>query len=125
MPQLYKKCKIILQETIHDAALKLTQKLAKLNYRDTGFLSNGTEEERKRIIALSMYYQLGKFDSSNQFIRTYRDRTIINFVKQYTIEKLHKMNALTNIYLYIHATQQSMEQDKINKDKDKHKNNKK
>ena len=76
-----------------------------------------------------MYYQLGKFDPSNQFIRTYRDKTIINLVKQYTIEKLHKMNALTNIYLYIHAIEQHTEQDKINKDKDKdkdkHKNNKK
>ena len=65
------------------------------------------------------------FDPSNQFIRTYRDETIINLVKQYTIEKLHKMNALTNIYLYIHAIEQCMEQDKINKDKDKHKSNKK
>ena len=127
MPQLYKKGKIIKQETIHDAALKLTRKLAKLNYRDTGFFSNATEEERKRIIALSTCYQLEKFDPSNQFIRTYRDRTIINLVKQYTIEKLHKMNALTNIYLYTHAIEQRMEQDKINKDKDKdkHKNNKK
>ena len=37
------------------------------------------------------------------------------------------MNALTNIYLYIHAIEQHTEQDKINKDKDKdkHKNNKK
>ena len=31
------------------------------------------------------------------------------------------MNALTNIYLCIHAIEQRMEQDKINKDKDKHK----
>ena len=51
MPQLYKKGKIIKQETIHGAALKLTQKLAKLNYRGTGFLSNATEEERE----LSLY----------------------------------------------------------------------
>ena len=35
------------------------------------------------------------------------------------------MNALTNIYLCIHAIEQRMEQDKINKDKDKHKSNKK
>ena len=51
MPQLHKKGKIIKQETIHGAALKLTQKLAKLNYRGTGFLSNATEEERE----LSLY----------------------------------------------------------------------
>ena len=47
MLQLYKKRKIIKQETIHGAALKLTQKLAKLNYRGTRFLSNATEEERE------------------------------------------------------------------------------
>ena len=62
-------------------------------------------------------------DPSNQFIRTYRDETIINLVKQYAIEKLYKMTALTNIYLNIHAIEQRMEQDKINKDK--HKSNKK
>ena len=45
------------QETIHDDARKMTQRLAKLNYRDTGFLSNATDEERKRIIALLMDYQ--------------------------------------------------------------------
>ena len=102
MPQLYKKGKIIKQETIHNPALKMIQRLAKLNYRDTGSLSNATDEERKQIIALSMYYQIGKFDSSNQFIRTYRDKRIINLVKQYTIEEIHKMNALTNIYIHIH-----------------------
>ena len=128
MPQLYKKGKIIKQETIHNPALKMIQRLAKLNYRDTGSLSNATDEERKQIIALSMYYQIGKFDSSNQFIRTYRDKRIINLVKQYTIEEIHKMNALTNIYIHIHilyiyiyiythAIEQQMEQNKIIRNK--------
>ena len=40
---------------MHYAALKMTQRLEKLNYRDTGFLSNATDEERTQIIALSMY----------------------------------------------------------------------
>ena len=56
MPKLYKKGKIIKQETIHGDPLKMTQRLAKLSYRVVGFLSNATEEERRRIIALSMYY---------------------------------------------------------------------
>ena len=42
------------------------------------------------------------------------------------MEKLHKTNALTKIYMYIHAIEERMEIDKINKDsiknKNKHKN---
>ena len=41
-PVIYKKGKVIPQEKIQETALKMTQKLAKLNYRDTGFLSNAT-----------------------------------------------------------------------------------
>ena len=41
---LYKKRKIIQQEKIQDRALKMTLKLAKFNYRDTGFLANATAE---------------------------------------------------------------------------------
>ena len=80
----------------------MTQKLAKLNYRNTGFLSNATVDERNKIIVFSMYYQIGKFDPSNQFIVNYRNKDIINLIKQYTKEKLHKANALTQIYIYIY-----------------------
>ena len=121
MPKLYKKGKIIKQETIHGDALKMTQRLAKLSYRDIGFLSNATDEERRRIIALSMYYQIGRFDPSNPFLRTYRDKNIISLVKKYTTEKLHKMNPLTNIYLDIYAIEQRPEQNKIDKNNDKNK----
>ena len=103
----------------------MTQRLAKLNYRETGFLSNATDEDRKLIIALSMYYQIGKFDQSNPFIRTYRDKNILSLVKICTTEKLHKMNALTNIYLDIYAIEQRLEQNKTDKNKGKDKNNKK
>ena len=90
----------------------MTQKLAKLNYRDTGFVTNATTDEKQQIIALSLYHQLGKFDPSNQFVRTYKDKTIINMVRQYTEQKLHKMNALTIIYMNIHAIEEQMEQNK-------------
>ena len=66
-----------------------------------------------------MYYQLGKFDPSNQFISTYSDKNMINIVKQYTIEKNHKINALTKIYMDIHAIGERMEQNKSNKGKNK------
>ena len=51
-PVLYKNEKNIQQENIHHQALKMTQKLTKFNYRDTGFLANATAEERNQIIAL-------------------------------------------------------------------------
>ena len=71
-----------------------------------------------------MYYQIGKFDPSNQFIANCRNKDIINLVKQYTKERIHKTNALTQIYIYIYAIEQRMEIDKINKDKIKNKNKK-
>ena len=77
------------------------------------------DEERRRIIALSMYYQIGKFDPWNPILCTYTDRNIIFLLKKYTTEKLHKMNALTNIYLDIYAIEQGLEQNKIDKNKDK------
>ena len=70
-----------------------------------------------------MYYQIGRFDPSNQFIRTYRNKNIISMVKQYTTEKLHKTNALTNIFMYIHAIEEHMEKKNINNDNVKNKNN--
>ena len=69
----------------------MTQKLAKSNYRDTRFLSNATANEKNKKIILSMYQQTGRFDPSNKFIVNYRNKDIINIVKQYMLEKLHKM----------------------------------
>ena len=66
-----------------------------------------------------MYYQIGKFDPSSPILRTYTERNIISLVKKYTTAKLHKMNALTNIYLDTYAIEQRLEQNKIDKHKDK------
>ena len=65
----------------------MTQKLAKLNYRDTCFLSNGTTEEKNNIIALSMYYQIGRYNPSNKFIENYGNKDILKLYKQYTQKK--------------------------------------
>ena len=100
----------------------MTPKLSKLNYRDTRFLSNATADKKNKIIAFSVYHQIRRFDLSNKFIVKYRNKDIINLVKQYMMEKLHKINALTKIYMYIHAIEERMEIDKINKDNIKNKN---
>ena len=85
---------MIKQETIHDTGLKMTTKLAKSSYRDTGFLNNATTNERQRIIALSMYYQLGKFDPSNQFISTYSDKNMINRTFMLLVNVWNKINQI-------------------------------
>ena len=70
-----------------------------------------------------MHYHIGKFDPSNPFIRTYRDRNIISLVKKINHWKLHNMNAMTNTYLDIYAIEQWLEQNKTDKDKDKNNKN--
>ena len=83
-PVLYNKGKIIPQQKIQETALNMTQKLAKFNYRDTGFLINATADEKNQIIALSMYYKIGRYDPSNKFITTYSNKDVLELYKQYT-----------------------------------------
>ena len=80
----------------------MTQKLAKQNYRNTGFLFNATPEERNKIIALLMYYQIGWYNPSNKFVVKYRDKDVLQLYKKYTQEKMIKTNSLILIYTYIH-----------------------
>ena len=100
----------------------MTQRLAKLNYRDTGFLSNATPEERDKTIALSMYYQIGSYDPSNKFAVNYRNKDVLQLYKTYAEEKMIKTNALIEICNYIHNIEERMtlEKEKAN-DKDKNK----
>ena len=121
-PELYKHGKQIPQEKIQDTSLKMTQKLAKLNFRDTGFPSNATAEEKNSIIALSMYYQLVRFDPSNKFVTKYRNKDIIQLYRNITEKKMIKANALTQIYLHIHDIEQRIQLNR-SKNNDKNKNN--
>ena len=100
----------------------MTQKLAKFNYRDTAFFTNATTDERNQIIALSMYYQIGRYDPSNKFITTYSNKDVLELYKQYTQKKVIKTNALITIYTYIYEIEQCM---KLNKNNDKNKSNNK
>ena len=125
---LNKKGKIISQEKIQGTALKMTQRLAKLNYRGTGFLSNATPEERNKIIALSMYYQIGRYDPSSKFVVNYRNKDVLQLYKKYTEKKMIKTNALIEIYNHIHDIEERMtlEKEKANnKERTKDKNKKK
>ena len=62
-----------------------------------------------------MLQQLGKYDPSDKYVKTYRNRNIIKLYKKYNEEKLTKTNVLLRIYQY--------KQD-INIRVDKNKNNK-
>ena len=55
----------------------MTNQLQKMGFRDTGYLNNTLNFERNLIIALSMYYKLGRFDPSDKFIETYRNKEIL------------------------------------------------
>lgn len=121
-PELYKHGKQIPQEKIQDTSLKMTLKLAKLNFRDTGFPANATAEEKNSIIALSMYYQLGRFDPFNKFVTKYRNKDILQLYRNITEKKMIKANALTQIYLHIHDIEQRIQLNR-SKNNDKNKNN--
>ena len=120
-PVLYNKGKITPQEKIQERALKMTQKLAKSNYRDTGFLTKATTDERNHLPS-TMYYQIGRYDPSNKFITTYSNKDVLELYKQYTQKIIIKTNALITIYTYIYEIEQRM---KLNKNNDKSKSNNK
>ena len=80
----------------------MTQRLTKLNYRDTGFLSNATPEERNKI-ALSIYYQIGRYDPSNKFVVNYRKKDVLQLYREYTEEKMIITNSLIQIYAYLYT----------------------
>ena len=81
----------------------MATKLHKRTFVDTGCLTNTTTTDKENIIALSMHHTLGKFDPSDKYVQTYRNRNIIKLYKNITEEKLTKTNTLVRIYLYIHA----------------------
>ena len=87
----------------------MTEKLARSSYRDTGFLSNMTKDEKNSIIALSMFYQIGRLDPSNTFIKNYNNKDILKLVLTHTEKKLLKTNALIQIFIYINQIEQRME----------------
>ena len=57
----------------------MTQKLAKLIFRDTGFLTNATKEEKNCIIALRIYYQIRRFDLLTTTVTKTKLTTTDNF----------------------------------------------
>ena len=43
-------------------------------FRDTGYLNNATKSERQMIIVLAMFNRLRKYDPSDKFTTTYKNK---------------------------------------------------
>ena len=62
-----------------------------------------------------MLQQLGKYDPSEKYVKTYKNRNIIKLYNKYTKEKTTKTNALLKIYQYIQDINIRVDQNKNNK----------
>lgn len=101
-------------------AKKIATQLQTTSFRDVGNLNNATTDERIKIIALSMYYNLGTFDPSNEHIEKYKDKIVLDKYKQISDIKLTKTNILLRLYESINIIKLRMD-----KNNDKRKNNNK
>ena len=68
------------------------------SFRDIGNLSNATNDEKVKIIALSMYNRLGVYDPSNEFIRNYKNKNILGKYKNISEERPTLLNTLLELY---------------------------
>ena len=66
-----------------------------------------------------MYHQLGRFDPSNQFVKNYRNKDVLQIYKKLSKTKQNYANILTQIYITIHAIEERV---KLNKSKNNDKN---
>ena len=56
-----------------------------------------------------MFYQIGRLDPSNTFIKNYNNKDILKLVRTHKDKKLLKTNALIQIFIYINQIEQRME----------------
>ena len=73
-----------------------------MNFLDTGTLTNAYQFEKHSIIALVMYYKLGRYDTSDKFVQTYKNKRVLQIYKITSEEKLDMKPALYKIYAYLH-----------------------
>ena len=83
-------------------ANKVVDNLEKMNFLDTGTLTNAYEFEKHSIIALAIYYKPGRHDPSKKFVQTYKNKRVLQIYKMTSEEKLDMKHALYKIYAYLH-----------------------
>ena len=79
-------------------AKKLTTQLQQTSFCDIGKLTNATKEERDKIIALSMYDRLGPYDPSNEYLKNYKHKDVIERYKAISMKRPTKNNTLLELY---------------------------
>ena len=93
-----------------------------MNPADTGSPPNATLQEKENLTALAMYYTPGEYDPSNKFIKTFRNKDIIETYKIITEAKTTKTNTVSRIYKHLNAIKNRVEQRKLAKKKQQQKN---
>ena len=83
-------------------AKKIVDNFEKMNFLDTGTLTNAYEFEKPSIIAWAMYYKLGRYDPFDEFLQTYKNKRVLQIYKMTSEEKLDIKHALYKIYAYLH-----------------------
>ena len=84
-------------------AKKVVGNLKKMNFLDTGTLTNAYEFEKHSIMDLVMYYKLGRHDHSDKFVQTYKNKRALEIYKMTSEERLHMKHGLYKIYAYLHS----------------------
>ena len=102
-------------------AKKFITQLQATDFCDTGNLNNATKQEKDNIIALAMFSRLGTYDPSNEFIRRYKHKDILDKYKQISEKRQTKSNTLPELYDILQTIELRIEQ---LKHKNKNKSNK-
>ena len=79
-------------------AKKFTTQLQAVDFCDTGNLNNATKQEKTNIIALTICSRHGVYDRSNEFIKNYKHKDILDKYKQITEKRPTKSNTLLELY---------------------------
>ena len=103
------------QHEQHQKAKTFATRLYRMNFVDTGSFLNATLQEKENLTALAMYYTLGDYDPSSKFIKTFRNKDIIETYKIITEAKTTKTNTLSRIYKHLNAINNRVEQRKLEK----------
>ena len=83
-------------------AKKTVNQLHKMGFIDTGCLINAFTFERNYILALAMYYKLGRYDPSEKFILTYKNKDIIAKYKMISEEEIDMTQTLYKIHGHLY-----------------------
>ena len=83
-------------------AAKMVSKLEKMRFNDTGCLNNAYRFERNYILALAMYYKMVRYDPSDRFTQTYKNKDILTKYKMISEEKIGMNQTLYKICSYMH-----------------------